>query len=261
MPALGRGDEAPVPGPNRGRSNGLQAASYAPIADLDPHLADAMLRALRDAGVAAYAVPITNRQHGDFTLPRYRPLLDRLHVDSAATDQARALLDERLPEIMAAFRPPAGEPEQRSDDEAWAAILAAYNAPAVEPERPWPASEDVAGDDARGEDAASGGREGEEGAAEALRPPAGPPPAPEEHFVPPPPPPLPATDPVTRFAWAGLAGGPLFFLIAAILQIQTARWVAVLAVAAFLGGFVTLVARMKDRLPDDDAGPDDGAVV
>jgi hypothetical protein len=35
----------------------------------------------------------------------------------------------------------------------------------------------------------------------------------------------------------------------------------VLAVAAFVGGFVTLVARMKDRYPNDDTGPDDGAVV
>jgi hypothetical protein len=40
-----------------------------------------------------------------------------------------------------------------------------------------------------------------------------------------------------------------------------ANWMAVLAIAAFVGGFVTLVARMKDRPPSDDTGPDDGAVV
>ncbi|RSN48780.1 hypothetical protein, partial [Actinomadura sp. WAC 06369] len=39
------------------RGNGLSADTYAPLVDLAPHLADAMLTALRDAGVAAYAVP------------------------------------------------------------------------------------------------------------------------------------------------------------------------------------------------------------
>jgi hypothetical protein len=34
----------------------------------------------------------------------------------------------------------------------------------------------------------------------------------------------------------------------------------VLAIVAFLGGFVTLVARMRDRAPHDD-GWDDGAVL
>jgi hypothetical protein len=270
--ALGQGDEAPVPGPTPRRGNGLQAATYVAIADLDPRLADAMLDALREEGVAAYAVSITHRQHGDFTLPRYRPLLDRLHVDSTATDDARALLDRRLPEIMADFPAPEREPEQLTDDEIWASIVAAYNAPAAEPVRRWPASEDVPDEhppEARADEepakAAGPAGPAEPAAPEAPaptgeRPPAAPRPA-EEHFVPPPPPPLPTADAVTRFAWAGLVGGPLFFLLTAILQMRAASWLAVLAVAAFVAGFVTLVARMKERGGDDETGPDDGAVV
>ncbi|MEY2475130.1 MAG: hypothetical protein QOG87_445, partial [Actinomycetota bacterium] len=37
-------------------------------------------------------------------------------------------------------------------------------------------------------------------------------------------------------------------------------WAGLLALAAFVGGFVTLVARMEDR-PPNDLGGDDGAVV
>ncbi len=37
------------------RGNGLSADTYAPLVDLAPHLADAMLAALGEAGVAAYA--------------------------------------------------------------------------------------------------------------------------------------------------------------------------------------------------------------
>jgi hypothetical protein len=79
----------------------------------------------------------------------------------------------------------------------------------------------------------------------------------EGHFVPPPPPPLPSADPTTKTAWVALFGGPLYLLIAAVLSWQVPGWVAFLAVAAFVGGFVTLVLRMGD----DPRDPDDGAVV
>ena len=85
-------------------------------------------------------------------------------------------------------------------------------------------------------------------------------PDPDEHFEPPPPPPLPRVDTVGRFAWAGAIGGPLLLVLAALLGIPLAGWVGLLALAAFMAGFVTLVARMKDR-PPNDSGPDDGAVV
>ena len=57
----------------------------------------------------------------------------------------------------------------------------------------------------------------------------------------------------------------LYMVIAFLLDgdRESAEWTATpgfVALAAFMGGFVTLVARMKDR-PDTDLGGDDGAVV
>ena len=71
---------------------------------------------------------------------------------------------------------------------------------------------------------------------------------------------MPRLDPVTKGAWVALFGGPAYLLIAVLLNWQVASWAAFLAVAAFVGGFATLVVRMGDR-PPRDSGPDDGAVV
>ena len=82
----------------------------------------------------------------------------------------------------------------------------------------------------------------------------------DDHFVPPVPPPLPRLDPVTKGAWVALFGGPLYLLVAVMASWQVPNWAAFCAVAAFVGGFATLVVRMGDR-PPRDSGPDDGAVV
>ena len=82
----------------------------------------------------------------------------------------------------------------------------------------------------------------------------------EDHYVPPEPPPLPKADPITRLAWIAVVSGPLFFLVTALLRIEVTGLAAFLGVSAFVGGFVTLVARMRDR-PAQGDDPDDGAVV
>jgi hypothetical protein len=82
----------------------------------------------------------------------------------------------------------------------------------------------------------------------------------DEHYVPPVPPPLPRLDPVSRGAWAALFGGPAYLLLAVLLGWVVPSWAGFCAVAAFVGGFATLVVRMGDR-PPNDSGPDDGAVV
>jgi hypothetical protein len=82
----------------------------------------------------------------------------------------------------------------------------------------------------------------------------------DEHYVPPAPPPLPRLDPVTKGAWVALFGGPGYLLLAVLLGWVVPSWVGFCAVAAFVGGFATLVVRMGDR-PPGDSGPDDGAVV
>lgn len=82
----------------------------------------------------------------------------------------------------------------------------------------------------------------------------------EEHFVPPPPPPLPKLDTTTKFAWLAVLGGPLLLIVLVLLQQPIEWWAATLGIGGFLGGFGTLVARMKDR-DDEEDDPDAGAVV
>ncbi len=151
------------------------------------------------------------------------------------------------------------------EDAAWARIVAAFEA---EPGTgSWPKAEDLRED-------------------EAVRPPEGlgpvqerprgfvvraPQPGPrdyavpdddddEGHFVPPEPPPLPEADTTTKFAWVAVLGGPLLMVGCVLFQQQMTWWITVLGVGGFVGGFATLVARMKDRDEDED-DPHGGAVV
>jgi hypothetical protein len=207
-----------------GRGNGLVASSYVAMADVEPQLADQLLGELRVAGVAAYAAAVADGT------------VERLYVDRAAVPDAEAVLRRRLPD------PPGSSTSLSSEDEAWAAIVAGWDEPPA-----IPVHGRIDGD----EDAS---------AVQTPEPPASPPAVPaEEHFVPPAPPPLPTADPVTRMAWIAVISGPVFFLLTALLRIEVTGLAAFLGVAAFVGGFVTLVARMRDR-PDAD-GSDDGAVV
>ncbi|MCQ8188803.1 hypothetical protein [Streptomyces rugosispiralis] len=83
----------------------------------------------------------------------------------------------------------------------------------------------------------------------------------EGHFVPPEPPPLPESDTTSRFAWLGVLGGPLLLLGVVLFQVEMVWWIATLGVGGFLGGFVTLVLRMKDDDEEEDDDPGRGAVV
>ncbi|MFI0963545.1 hypothetical protein ACH4S8_19355 [Streptomyces sp. NPDC021080] len=82
----------------------------------------------------------------------------------------------------------------------------------------------------------------------------------EGHFVPPEPPPLPASDTTARFAWLGVLGGPALLLLAVLLGWDMTWWLTTLGIGGFLGGFATLVTRMKDDDEDHD-DPGRGAVV
>ena len=78
----------------------------------------------------------------------------------------------------------------------------------------------------------------------------------EEGYEPPHPPPLPRpADTIGRFSWGAVLGGPLLIMTSNLLGWDS--WLATLGVLLTVGGFVALVARMKDR--DDDE--DNGAVV
>ncbi|MFD5281218.1 hypothetical protein [Streptomyces rubrogriseus] len=82
----------------------------------------------------------------------------------------------------------------------------------------------------------------------------------EGHFVPPEPPPLPETDPTSKFAWLGVLGGPVLLLLAVVLGWDMTWWLTTLSIGGFLGGFATLVVRMRTGDEDDD-DPGRGAVV
>ncbi|MEV7779129.1 hypothetical protein [Kitasatospora sp. NPDC088351] len=83
----------------------------------------------------------------------------------------------------------------------------------------------------------------------------------EGHFVPPEPPPLPPADVTAKFAWLAVLGGPALLLFDAVVWREVSGWPAWVGVTAFLGGFATLVVRMKDRDDDEPEDPHGGAVV
>ncbi|MFF9341982.1 MULTISPECIES: hypothetical protein [unclassified Streptomyces] len=150
--------------------------------------------------------------------------------------------------------------------------------PAAEPE-PEPEPEEAPGaDDDAGDGGTGGGKPALGGSitfAPGVRPGSGPRDysvaEPEEgpggsdegHFVPPEPPPLPEADTTTKFAWLGVVGGPVLMLLAVLLRWDMTWWLTTLCIGGFLGGFVTLVARMKGDDEDGDGydDPGRGAVV
>lgn len=167
----------------------------------------------------------------------------------------------------------------RDDDQTWAELIDSFHASpsasAHEGNSPWPAAEELGPDERLEEgvrpddfrDASvtlgslSGRGPGPDGGGEA---PAGggiDDAAAEEaanHFVPPIPAPLPRGDRVQRLAWAGVIVPPIALIIVAIMSLRPSDEIVFFAVVAFVAGFVTLVARMRGRHPND---PDDGAVI
>lgn len=151
---------------------------------------------------------------------------------------------------------------QSDEDEVWRQIVASFNEKAEDAsaEQPWPDRENVAveagheDDDARepGHEPQDEAEDDPDGSAEQADD--------EGHYVPPPPPPLPHGDALSRLSWVALFGGPAYLLLAAVLDWPMEGWIVFTAVAAFIGGFVTLVVRMGDG-PPPDSGWDDGAVI
>ena len=220
------------------RDNGLSAASYTRVVDVETHVVDGLLDRLREEDVAAYVAPAAGARgpYGDTVLPEAPR--DSVYVDTERSDHGRHVVQSYLAEIR--------------EELEWENIVAGFGEPPVEGAVPrWPVSEDVdpsAVEEPLPTPVTSG---------ESLRDLD---PLREDHFVPPPPPPVPVPDTINRVAWAAVLGGPLFLVLGTILNLDTGGWLGLLAVAAFVGGFVTLVARMKDRSETDLDG-DDGAVV
>jgi len=260
------------------RDNGLTAAHYSSLGGIDPLIAEPVLAALADAGIAAYCGSPGEPRTTETSDARTTETADEPGTETEATDK---------PEAPAKAEEPAAVPagfeeifvdaeavdrarpviERSTEDAEWASLVEQFSAPSApghdngDTAVPrWPASEDVdekyeplidvpaglvIGDSSDDED------EDDKPAKKADDP--------HDHFVPPEPPRGPRLDWISRLAWLGLIGGPLLLIAAAVLDFGTGR-ITTIAVVGFVGGFLTLVIRMKDRLPPDDT-PDDGAVV
>lgn len=273
------------------RGNGLDADSYAPLIDLAPQLADTMLEALREAGVAAYVTPTPEPgEDAPRTPGADGESLDRLYVDTAMQSAAEGILHTHLTRLRP---PPDGDPAdgadtgpgpgdldsgdlldrapesagpragesggsavaERDEDAIWAEIVAGFDTEPAAGDTPWPEQENLDEPPGEGEDST-----GRLPTARVIKPAGDAEPLPPDddgHYVPPPPPPLPSADPITKAAWISLVGGPLYLLVTVVMGWDVPGWAAFGAVAAFIGGFVTLVLRMGD----DPRDTDDGAVV
>ena len=233
------------------RDNGLDAALWSPLRDVDPRVGEHLLEVLHTAGIPAYLEPSADVGPYTRTVFLPSPPLDRLFVDRSRRGEARALVDEHVPpgedrrreavpEPPAVRRPPEqgagpGADRDLDEDAEWARIVAAFeqeHGRPVVPERPSDA------------------------------PPPGPhePPVldrPDEHFEPPLPPPIPAPAPASLYAVLLVAAGLVLVGAPGRLGLSSDLGL-VLGVAVIAGGVAMLVYRMRDRSPDDDG---DGAVV
>jgi hypothetical protein len=167
--------------------------------------------------------------------------------------------------------------EVSGDEAAWRDLIARFDTPAdatIEA-TPWPAREDLPGSDHAVADLTEGSAEpGAAGPVPVGQFPAdrarvirfaGDPrsytPAEEEDepYVPAPLPPPARMDSLSKGAWLALIVGPAYLLIGTLLSWSISGTEALIAIGAFIAGFVILVLKMGDRPPRDS--DDDGAVL
>ena len=228
------------------RDNGLDAALWSPLRDVDPRVGEHLLDVLHAAGIAAYLEPSADVGPYTRTVFLPSPPVDRLFVDRSRRVEARGLVDGHVP--PGADGAHAGDDRRRGpaperaairpdldEDAEWARIVSAFEAENGRPVVTEQASE--------------------------TPPPPPHEPAvldrPDEHFEPPPPPPIPAPAPASLYAALIVAAGLLLISAPGVLGLSSDLGL-VLGVAAIAGGVAMLVSRMRDRSPDDG---DDGAVV
>lgn len=242
------------------RDNGIDAADFAAIGDLDPRLAEHLLDLLGARGIAAYLQPSMdiNPITRSSTVPA-RPT-DRLYADRAHLSTAREFLRRLVSE---------------EEDATFEGIVAGFDRPVDPTAASWPAAEDLA-------DAAPGGAA--DGPADpspepAVRPldarqvtepslldaldtfGADLPDQPEERFVPPPPPPLPRLSRQTVLGALALLAGLTLVLAPGLGPFGRSDSIMI-GFAAMLGGAVALILRLRPGTgPEEDQHPDDGARV
>lgn len=251
------------PARRRGRrDNGLDAAFYVPLADVDPRIGEHLLDVLWAAGVPAYLEPPVEpgadtaaEVAPTSTLRRPLPPVDRLWVDRDRRADARSIVESEAPRLPEPPGPEAETSELDADVEReWAAIVAAYEAETNDPAPPWPAAEDL---DVRT-------RPEEPPPAEWVAPPEPEVPDPldedEGHYEPPPPPPFPRPSGYSVLALLILALGVICIFFPDLVEASESGGFA-FGVICILGSAGIFIWRLHDRHPDDPEDPDDGAIV
>jgi hypothetical protein len=220
------------------RDNGLDAALWSPLRDVDPRVGEHLLDVLYDAGIAAYLEPAADVAPYTRTVFLPSPPTDRLFVDRARSAEARTLVDSQADEHARPVPERARLRRDLDEDAEWARIVAAF-------------------------EAEHGQTTVEDSPADAPLPP---PPAPaepdvldrpDEHFEPPPPPKVPLPKPSTLYSFLLVAAGIVLIWAPSVIGLSDDLGL-VLGFAAVAAGVGTAVARMRERSTDDG---DDGAVV
>jgi hypothetical protein len=227
------------------RSNGLPAAKFDVLRDVDQLVSARLLQLLAEAGIAAYA-----RQRPNAVDPTRMDIVDRLWVDATRREEADRLVADHLPALL-----------DRDEDALFAEIISGWDDDGGSPVGAWPVQEDADTElPPHGDDDSATVRRRLVRPAEPSMPPADVE-DPDDHFVPPPPPPLPRVDKATGVGLGALVAGIAFLLaVWATGASIDAIW-EWLALAVAVTGAVSLIARMGDKLPPEEAGPDDGAVL
>ena len=245
--------------------------AFIAVIDVSEDLSWRALTELSREGIAAYAEPLpeteAESQHdteddagpGDIHVhdepheETHRAPLQRIYVDRTRIPAARAIIASRIPQAGSGFLhrmdPSPRELTPEEVDAQWARLVSDWH-PATDS-----TGSGLSGrlirrfDDASDRTAAPSSPLGprDYSVDEELL---------DDGFVPPEPPPIPRPrHTIDRIAWAGTLGGPA--LLVANHVLGWGSWIGGAGVAAFMGGFILLVARMRnDRDPDDP-----GAVV
>jgi hypothetical protein len=250
------------------RGNGLRAGAYAVLVEVEESLGDRLLDALAERQIAAYVVPAAGPA-GTTRLILYVDAQRRIPAGIVLAGLTPALTGE-LPadgDPTADSSPPSASEARLADDAVFAELVETFHRTPTE--RTWPAAEDLPAEPPQPPPTATRVVITYDPAAEIDRrrpaQPTPPEPAPdppdldeEDHYTPPP---LPRLDPpprATRWAFVALGVGLALLLFPTLLAFGHRTSLDIAGVACVLGSAGILLARLRDRSPDD---PDDGAVV
>jgi len=286
-----------VPAPGGRRDNGLHATEWGALVDLDPRLSDTLLDSLAAEGVPAYVEPAqdVDSYTRAATLPK-RPL-DRLWVDPARADLARACVAAEVTDLAALLEPgsspsglvrpvprtaatrvlqppdlpsaaispaspPTGGDGLPDDDELFRQIIAGFSSDVNDPVPRWPVAEDV--------DVALPPLEDEPRRRRSDVPPGAVEPLPswvepealedDGHYVPPPPPKIGRPRLRSVGGAAMIVLGFIALFLPSLVGLTDDGLSLLLGLVLIAGGTSLLVFSMRDA-PPTDSGPDDGAVV